>query len=136
MKVEPMVEVYMTKAPEVIDSDRPLRDAQGMMDLLDIRHLPVVQYGKVIGIISNRDIQLAIGMNESSASSCSVDEICHKELYIVDPQTPMRKVAAIMAIKRYGSAIVMDGDALVGIFTTVDACRALSSLLESNAPHK
>lgn len=63
-----------------------------------------------------------------------VGQVCHRDPYVVDPQTRLRAVVHTMAVKHIGSAIVIDNGKLVGIFTTVDACRILSSMIEANAP--
>ena len=49
--------------------------------------------------------------------------------YAVPPETPLAEVAATMAERQFGSAIVTDGRGAIGIFTTMDALRALASLL-------
>jgi acetoin utilization protein AcuB len=54
-------------------------------------------------------------------------------VYCVDPHVPLRDVALAMAEHKYGSAVVMSGQKVVGIFTTVDACRALADLLHAKA---
>jgi acetoin utilization protein AcuB len=51
--------------------------------------------------------------------------------YTVSPDTPLDQVVAMMAEHKYGCAVVMQNHHLVGIFTTVDVCRALSDLLHT-----
>jgi CBS domain-containing protein len=63
-----------------------------------------------------------------------VMDLCHGRPYIVSPLTPLREAAAEMAARGIGSAIVMDGARLSGIFTTVDACRALAAVLAPQQP--
>ena len=60
-----------------------------------------------------------------------VIDVCSEDPYIVDPDEPVRMVAQEMAKKHYGSAVVVQNKKLVGIFTTVDACRALSQMIEN-----
>jgi acetoin utilization protein AcuB len=49
--------------------------------------------------------------------------------YAVSPNTPLDEVATTKAEQKYGSALVVQNEHIVGIFTTVDACRALAELL-------
>jgi acetoin utilization protein AcuB len=48
----------------------------------------------------------------------------------VRPDTPVDEVAREMADRRYGCAVVIEGGKVVGVFTTTDALRALSELLD------
>jgi acetoin utilization protein AcuB len=50
----------------------------------------------------------------------------------VGPRTSLAKVAATMAEHKYGSAVVMEKNRVVGMFTTVDALRALAETLDYN----
>jgi acetoin utilization protein AcuB len=50
-------------------------------------------------------------------------------VYTVGPDAPLDVVVAEMAEHKYGSAIVTNGPTIEGIFTTVDACRALVDAL-------
>jgi acetoin utilization protein AcuB len=54
-----------------------------------------------------------------------------EDLYAVPPDAPLDEVVDTMAEKRYGSAIIVQNNRVVGVFTTVDACRALSELLNT-----
>jgi acetoin utilization protein AcuB len=52
-------------------------------------------------------------------------------VYAVQPDTTLDVVAEALAEHKYGSAVVLDNEKVVGIFTTNDACRALAELLRS-----
>ena len=56
----------------------------------------------------------------------TIREVMSPNLVTVDPETTVAQAATIMAEKRIGSALVMDGDTLAGIFTERDIVRALS----------
>jgi acetoin utilization protein AcuB len=60
-----------------------------------------------------------------------VEEVMTTSVYAVAPETLLAEVVATMSEKKYGSAVVMQNGKVVGIFTTVDACRALAELLHS-----
>lgn len=94
----------------------------------NIRHLPVLEGGQLRGIISDRDIRILASFREVDLTTTPITEAIPQEAYMVSPSTPLREVATEMAEHKYGSAVVMEGNQVVGIFTTVDACRALAEL--------
>lgn len=124
-KAEPTVQKYMTTQPYSIEPTKNLKEAQELMKKYNIRHLPVIADGKVAGILSDRDIKLTSGFEEVDIAEVSVADICVTKPYIVSPDSLLTEVAEEMASKHYGSAVVVQNSKLVGIFTTVDACRAL-----------
>lgn len=130
-KAELMIQKYMTTQPYSIAPGQNLAAAQDTMKKYKIRHLPVVKDGKVVGMLSDRDIKLIEGFEDLDAAQILVADACVDKPYIVEPDAPLGEVVKEMASKRYGSAMVVQHGKLVGIFTTVDACRALSSILET-----
>ena len=126
---EPLVRDYMTMQPTTIESKKSVQAARDLMTRFGIRHLPVTTNGAVSGLLSDREVSLAVEIESIDPSQLLVVDVCNEKPYSVDPETPIREVARVMAEKHYGSAVIMrDGD-LVGIFTTVDACRALHNVL-------
>ncbi|HTL69801.1 MAG TPA: CBS domain-containing protein [Candidatus Eisenbacteria bacterium] len=128
-KAEPTIQKYMTMQPYSIEASQTLETAVGFMSDKKIRHLPVTRGGVVIGIISDRDAKMAMGIEGLDASRLPVLDIASEKPYAVTPDMPLRLVAETMASKHYGSAIVTQNGKLVGIFTTVDACRALAEII-------
>ena len=134
LRTDPMIGTYMTRSPRSIDAAASIKDAQAMMKEHDIRHLPVTKNGVVIGMLSDRDVKVAYGLRGVEPAGLPVETVCQKDPYIVDSQALLRHVAHTMAVKHYGSTVVVDDGKLVGIFTTVDACRVLTSLIEARLP--
>ena len=130
-KPEPQVQKFMTTQPYSIDAGKTVAEAQAEMDRHGIRHLPVMEDGKLTGIISDRDIKLVTSLVDSEPALLRVKDICQEHPYIVDPQTHLGEVAGTMAEKRYGSALVVQNGKLVGILTLVDICSALVKILET-----
>lgn len=130
-KAEPMIQKFMTCQPHAVEAGEAVENAQKLMKDLDIRHLPVMERGEVVGIVSDRDIRMALSLSESNPRLLLVKDICHEHPYVVEPDAHLSSVVKEMAEKRYGSAIVVQNKKLVGIFTTVDACRALAQVLET-----
>lgn len=113
---------------QTIGIDQPIEVAKLMMYQNSIRHLPVLNGGKFEGILSDRDIKLAYAVDGVKAQTLKVGDVCNGEVYTVTPETPVKEVAAYMGKTGIGSAIIIDHDQLVGIFTTTDACRLLGTL--------
>lgn len=129
-KAEPTVQKYMTYQPDSIQAKATLKEAIDQMEKLKVRHLPVMEGEKVTGLISDRDIKLATSFVEADSALIKVKDICHEHPYQVEPTASLKDVASEMASKRYGSALVVQNGHLVGIFTTVDVCRALHDVIE------
>lgn len=118
----------MTVAPVVIGVADTLSDAHRLMRERGIRHLPVLDAGRLVGVVSQRDLYLAESLPGVDPSTDTVREAMSAEPYTVPPGAPIEEVAATMADRRLGAAIVVDRGAVIGVFTTVDALRVLASL--------
>ena len=127
----PSVQKYMTTSPHSIGGDQTLAIAARMMREHRIRHLPVLSGGKLRGLLTDRDLKLVETFRDVDPTQMTVDEAMTEEPYCVTPDTPLDEVVATMAGEKYGSAVVMQNQHVVGIFTTVDACRALAELLQT-----
>ena len=119
----------MTVDPVVITSDCTVREAHRLMRSRKIRHLPVVDGGRLVGLVSQRDLYLLETLQGIDPDEERVEEAMTAEPWTVSPADPLEEVAAAMAEHRYGSAVVLDAGAVVGLFTTVDALRALARVL-------
>jgi acetoin utilization protein AcuB len=131
MKSIPSVQKYMTCVPKSIGYDQTIAQARETMRKLHTRHLPVLKGGKLVGVITDRDINLVLGFNDADPETMKIDEAYTPEPYFTSPQTPLNEVVSHMADKKYGCALVVDNGTLVGIFTEVDAYKALAELLET-----
>jgi acetoin utilization protein AcuB len=127
----PQILAYMTPFPYSVDVDAPLAEAHAFLRARHIRHLPVTERGQLAGVLTDRDIKLALGPDLGSPpeNELSVRDVFQPDPYVVDAGTSLFSVAATMAERHLGSALVTRGDSLVGIFTTTDACRALARVL-------
>lgn len=125
------LERYMTRHPHSIRFDEKIKTAADLMEKLHVRHLPVLNGGNLVGVLSDRDVRL---VNTTGAKDVRVDDVCVDEPYSVDVDTSLWIVADTMAKKKIGSTLVLEGGKVVGIFTATDACRALAEMLtEGNA---
>ncbi len=93
-----------------------------------IHHLPVMDGVQVVGLVSEHDLHLMETLPDVSPRAVPVEDAMTPEPYRVAPSTALAEVATGMARRHADAAVVMDGDALVGIFTTSDALRALAAV--------
>ncbi len=120
------VDRFMTHCPHTIGHDQPLSTAHEMMRRYRIRHLPVLEGGKLVGMLSQRDLHFIETLSDVDPETVPVSDAMSTETYAVGPRASLRKVAAEMSDRRYGSAVIVDKEQVIGILTTVDGMRALS----------
>lgn len=135
MKAIPAVQKFMTYVPKSIGYDQSLAQAHDVMRKMRLRHLPVLKGGRLVGILTDRDINLVLGFKDVDPEKTTVEEAYTPDPYITAPNAPLNEVVSYMADKKYGCALVVDNGKLVGIFTEVDAYRALSELLNTRLSH-
>jgi len=119
---------YMTASPIVIGPEESLSEAERIMRSCEIRHLPVVQNQRVVGLLSDREVQFVSGFYEGRTDTVSVGDTMMGEPFVVSPDAPLFEVASMMAVERCGSAVVVDAGRPVGVFTSTDALRMLAEL--------
>jgi len=134
-KAIPTVQKYMTAMPLTVRPDLSLAAADKLMHEHNIRHLPVLSGGRLVGLVSQRDVRLIETLRDVDPKVVSVEEAMSQDIYEISPETPLEEVASNMASHKYGSAVVVDGGKVVGIFTTVDAMKALVELLHGRKAH-
>ncbi|HEX7673116.1 MAG TPA: CBS domain-containing protein [Bdellovibrio sp.] len=135
MKAIPTIEKYMTTTPRTISADISLAKAEKVMNELQVRHLPVLEGGRLVGILSDRDIKLVESFKDVNPEKVAVREAFTEEPYTVSPKASLSEVCSEMAAHKYGSVLVTDNHKLVGIFTWVDALDAMRELLETRLKH-
>lgn len=119
----------MTPMPYSIEIGSSVDAAKEMMDLYNVRHLPVVKSGELQGILSQRNVFFGLGLEGRTGHALTVEDVYIPHPYLVHPETRLADVLEVMASERYGSALVCENGELVGIFTTTDACRIFSDFL-------
>jgi CBS domain-containing protein len=128
----PTVKSVMTPFPYFVELDAPIAEAERVMREHQVRHVPVQHHGEPVGVVSDRDIAFLVNpaLGQSERGRISVRHICVRDdLFVVDLEAPLDGVLAEMSERHIGSALVVRKGKLAGIFTTTDACRALSELL-------
>ncbi|HEY6080809.1 MAG TPA: CBS domain-containing protein [Polyangiaceae bacterium] len=127
----PRIKKYMTSDVQTIGDEQPMSVAHRMMREQHIRHLPVLHQGKLIGVVTDRDLRLVETLRDVDPNEVAVNEAMTSEVFTVSPDASIDEVVRSMAANKYGSAVVVDHGHVVGIFTTVDACNAFADLLST-----
>ena len=130
MKTIIRVKEWMTTPVISVEADTPVADAYNIMMERSIRRLPVVQNGKLVGIVTLGDLREA---RPSSATSLSiyelnyllskltVDKVMTHNPFTMSPETPIQIAAKMMMDRKVGGLPVVDGEGnLVGIITESD----------------
>lgn len=118
---------FATSVPHTIGQNLPISKAKEMMSQFSCHHLPVLDGGHLVGILSDRDIRMAEKLGDSTTP---IADVMTPEPVIVPPTEDVFQVAMLMHQKKIGSVIVSATDETPwGIFTATDA---LSYLTETS----
>jgi CBS domain-containing protein len=119
-----------------LGSDDALGIADGIMCMGRIRHLPVLDQGRVVGVVSQRDLfrsalgtALALGIRrpEELMRTLAVRDVMTTPAVTIGPDAPVQDAARTMAEKRIGCLPVVEDGCLIGILTETDIlCYAMS----------
>ncbi len=134
----PLMRAVMTPFPYFVEAGDSLLVAITLMKRHDVRHLPVKDQDKLVGILTDRDIKRALDpdLGLPPKDELFVQDVSIPDPYIVDAHEPLDHVLEQMAARHVGSVLVTSHGRLAGIFTTTDACRILSKYLRALAPSR
>lgn len=133
---EGVVREIMMGSPVTLRPEDTLELANDVISLGRIRHIPVVDGGRLIGLLSERDLMGAaasqiFGLKQKSKSallkSVLIKDVMKKRVVTVTPDTPIREAAHLMAEKKIGCVPVVADGTLVGLVTTTDILRYVES---------
>lgn len=125
----PKVAAYMTPNPHSIDLRHNLAEAYSKMRRLNLKHLPVVAGSKLVGIVVDPDLKTIELLKGLDLTTVTVASAMTPVPYCVTETAPLDEVAREMSARKYDVAVVMKDAAVVGIFTSTDAIRALADIL-------
>ncbi|HEX2928464.1 MAG TPA: CBS domain-containing protein [Candidatus Binatia bacterium] len=123
------VKEIMMSSPVTVRPGDTLQLASDMISLGCIRHLPVVENGRLLGILSARDV-MAVGLKNRSAllKSMPIKGVMKRRVITVAPDTPIVEAARLMADKKIGCLPVLSDGTLVGLVTTTNILRYVEHL--------
>lgn len=128
----------MTRNPVTADSETLVLDAQKLMKENNIRRLPVVDKGKLVGIVTKHDLLEASPSPATSLSvfelnyllaKMKVKEIMKKNPVTITPDTPFEEALRLGQEKKIGAFPVVENGKLVGITTESDIIRFVTRVL-------
>jgi acetoin utilization protein AcuB len=129
----PTIDRYMSAHPHTIGKEQSLSFAHKLMREHHIRHLPVLEGRQLVGVVSERDLHLVETLRDVDPDQVMVEDAMSMTPYIVAPDAPIDEVVGEMVAHKYGSAVVLDRNEVVGVFTTIDAMTAFAELLHHPA---
>jgi CBS domain-containing protein len=127
------VRELMTKKVSTLDRNDTLDMVDDVMELGRVRHIPVVDQGKLVGIVSQRDLfrsalAFAIGYGEKGRRtllrSLNVKDVMNSPVVTTRPDATLASAAALMVKKKIGCLPVLDvGNKMIGILTETDVLK-------------
>jgi CBS domain-containing protein/nucleotide-binding universal stress UspA family protein len=131
-----LVREWMTTVLVTVRPDAPVAEAQHLMRHRRIRHLPVVEGGRLAGIITDRDVRtvmpspatsLAVGELRYLLDRLLVERVMTRSVITIGPEAPIADAVGLVLAHRIGALPVMENDRLVGIITETDLLRAFAT---------
>jgi acetoin utilization protein AcuB len=116
---------WMTKSPVVAESNESLAAVRRKMDKGNFHRVPVVDGGKLVGIISDRDLRQHVG----SLEDVKVNGAMTKPVVTVAPTTMLEQAANLLVKHKIGGVPVVEQGKVVGIITATDLLRAFAEVL-------
>jgi acetoin utilization protein AcuB len=129
---------YMTPNPITVEPDISYPEAMGILRRKKVRRLPVVEQGRLVGIVVEEDL---LSNQPSPATTLSIHEmyallerlrvrqIMSRPVITVEGVCPVEEAARVMVENKIGCLPVMDGEKLVGIITETDIFKTLVEVL-------
>ena len=124
------VKDLMSKALEAVSPEAHLHDVLIKMNRAGYRHLPVVANNRLVGIITDRDLRLAVNSpvvekEVDLKRETVLDEVQVNQCMTADPQcvssdTPAHEVADLLSLNKFGAMPVVDEGKLVGMISYID----------------
>jgi acetoin utilization protein AcuB len=132
MKPDASVLSVMTPFPVHATAKTTLIAAQSMMKGHDIRHLPVQDDGRLIGVVSQRDLHIAGALLDNP--DLPLARLCTRDPLTVESDRTLKQAVLAMADRGVDAALVMRQGRLVGILTLSDIAGVLLRLLPGPPP--
>ncbi len=133
-----LVKEWMTPNPNVVSSKTPVMEAMQVLRKGGFRRLPVVDNGKLVGIVTDKDLKEAAPTQTSSLSvyelnyllsKLLIKDIMNENVFFVSPEDPIEKVALLMEEQKIAGLPVVSEGAVVGIITITDMLETFVQVL-------
>jgi CBS domain-containing protein len=117
----------MTESPQTAKPDMTAADAAALMRQLDAGVIPVMKDGKLLGLVTDRDLAVRVMAERKDPTSVKLDEIVTRAPETISPDAKLSEAMDLMATHKVRRLPVLKGDDLVGIISLGDAAVAASS---------
>jgi acetoin utilization protein AcuB len=134
------VKELMTKQVLTVSPGDKIDRVFFLINFENIRHVPVVDKGKLVGMLSDRDLKKVLGSPKKfvekpdgttvTISDRKVRTLMSRKLFTIEPEQRAADAAAIMVKRKIGSLPVVHKEKLVGIITATDILQAFVKLCE------
>jgi CBS domain-containing protein len=129
-----LVRDVMTKNPRVVRRDTSVQEIVATMNKFDISSVIVVQEERPVGIVTHKDIVSKVVQPRIPPDALKAIEIMSTPVVTINEDASIEEAARLMSRKRIKKLVVISGEKLVGIITSMDLVRAepkLTALIES-----
>jgi acetoin utilization protein AcuB len=120
---------FMSTDPFTVRPTATASAAHRIMRDQRLRHLPVVDGDRVVGIVSQRDLHIMETLPGANPDQLLVEDAMSRDVLMVKADTPLDEVCRLMTTHAAGSVLVVGERGLLGIFTTSDALLAIPHLV-------
>jgi len=135
-------EDMMTRQPVTMDITGTVQEAADLMFAADVRHIPVVEHGTLVGMISDRDVRSYMlprserifqADEERARLAESIRAVMPSEVMTIRPDTPVAELLDIMLEEKIGAVPVLAPDTgeLIGMVSYIDVLRAVRPFLHN-----
>jgi CBS domain-containing protein len=110
----------MTSNPRTTSSSQSLADAAQIMKSEDVGSVPVVDEGRLVGVLTDRDIAIRAVAEGADARTTNVGDIASRDLVTIEPEQDLDEALTLMARNRVRRLLVVERGQLVGILAQAD----------------
>jgi acetoin utilization protein AcuB len=137
-----LVREVMQSPVVTVTPETTLPEALGLLQGRRIRHLPVVEEGRLVGIVSDRDVKQAMPWRATALDAheighlqrLPVRELMTRAVVTIGPMFPVEQAAQVMAVEKISALPVTEGGRLVGIVTETDVLQMLVRATGASEP--
>ena len=125
-----LVKIYMTQNPETVSPDDDLRVVFNMLSDKRIRQAPVVQDNKLVGMVTDRDLRMAL-VQHASEPNLTISSVMTPDPVTISEDVSLEEAGGILTSHKFNAAPVLSSAGeLTGILTTGDALKGLLNIIE------
>jgi CBS domain-containing protein len=117
------IKEVMTRDVRACEPNATVADAAKMMAQEDVGPVPIVEDGRLVGIVTDRDIVVRVVAEGRDPNATTVKEIASTELVTVSPDDDLDEALHLLAERQVRRLPVVEGDRLVGIVAQADIAR-------------